>query len=270
MSERFDPGKPSLAGVIIDVPAPRFESVVTFWADALSATPEPLPGIAGGDAYVELHGARAVTDVLVQRIADADRPRFHLDVAVPDRDAAVREARAFGARAIHHEDGWDVLLDPAGLPMCLGFEDPEPLRTGDRRPDRGYLDAVFLDVQPGQVATEVAFWAAVLAATPVPPDISDPAYHELAGAQAVGGGPVAIGVQTTLTDPERDGAAAAPRVHVDLSVDDVDAEVARLATLGARYVATVADWVTLADPAGNLFCVVPTPEVPAVDGGGAR
>jgi predicted enzyme related to lactoylglutathione lyase len=51
------------------------------------------------------------------------------------------------------------------------------------------------------------------------------------------------------------------RVHLDFSAADVDAEVARLTAAGA----TEADrhrfgdnfrWVVLADPEGNVFCVV--------------
>jgi predicted enzyme related to lactoylglutathione lyase len=262
VQERSDPGLPALAGVIIDVPAAGFAATVAFWAGALSASPERMSGMPGGDAYVELPGALAVSDVLLQRIDDADRPRFHLDVAVPDRAAAVRRAVDLGGRVVQQEDGWDVLADPASLPLCLGFVDPDPLSTGPRRSDRGYLDAILLDVPPDRVSAEVVFWSAVLDATPVPPDVGDPAYHPLGGVRAVGGAPVAVAVRTTLADPDRDGVAVPPRVHVDLSAADVDREVARLTALGARYVdagRVERDRVTLVDPAGNLFCVVPTP-----------
>ena len=51
------------------------------------------------------------------------------------------------------------------------------------------------------------------------------------------------------------------RMHVDIIKDDVEAEVARLETLGARRlhdgVQTMGPvrWVTLADPENNEFCV---------------
>jgi predicted enzyme related to lactoylglutathione lyase len=50
------------------------------------------------------------------------------------------------------------------------------------------------------------------------------------------------------------------RVHLDFSVADVDAEVARLTAAGATKVGgrTISDkfrWVVLADPEGNVFCV---------------
>ena len=49
-------------------------------------------------------------------------------------------------------------------------------------------------------------------------------------------------------------------LHIDLNPDDQDAEVARLVTLGARRVdvgqQAGASWVVLADPEGNVFCVL--------------
>lgn len=51
-------------------------------------------------------------------------------------------------------------------------------------------------------------------------------------------------------------------VHLDLRVDDVDAEVARLVALGATVEWTIDDtgsggsrWTTMSDPQGTLFCV---------------
>jgi predicted enzyme related to lactoylglutathione lyase len=53
-------------------------------------------------------------------------------------------------------------------------------------------------------------------------------------------------------------------VHIDLRVDDPDAEVARLQALGATVEWVVDEtpagfirWTTMADPQGTLFCVCP-------------
>ncbi|HTX96194.1 MAG TPA: VOC family protein [Mycobacterium sp.] len=51
------------------------------------------------------------------------------------------------------------------------------------------------------------------------------------------------------------------RVHLDFSAADVDAEVSRLAAAGASEVGRHQfgenfRWVVLADPEGNVFCVV--------------
>jgi len=51
------------------------------------------------------------------------------------------------------------------------------------------------------------------------------------------------------------------RVHLDLNVADMQAEVARLVGLGARKVKTFDEngetWTVMADPEGNEFCVQP-------------
>lgn len=52
------------------------------------------------------------------------------------------------------------------------------------------------------------------------------------------------------------------RVHVDLDSHDVASDAARAISLGATVVHETEDfgvrWTTLADPEGNLFCLVPT------------
>jgi predicted enzyme related to lactoylglutathione lyase len=54
-------------------------------------------------------------------------------------------------------------------------------------------------------------------------------------------------------------------VHLDLRVDDPDAEVQRLAALGATVKWVIDEtelglsrWTTMADPQGTLFCVCPS------------
>ena len=49
------------------------------------------------------------------------------------------------------------------------------------------------------------------------------------------------------------------RVHLDVQCDDLEREVERLSALGARVLDRPAgrDWVVLADPEGNEFCVFP-------------
>lgn len=52
-----------------------------------------------------------------------------------------------------------------------------------------------------------------------------------------------------------------PRVHLDLYADDPEAEIARLLELGAHAIEwdlypPQPDFTVLADPDGNLFCVI--------------
>jgi predicted enzyme related to lactoylglutathione lyase len=49
----------------------------------------------------------------------------------------------------------------------------------------------------------------------------------------------------------------ASRVHLDIETDDLEAEVARLESLGARRVALVRErWWVMDAPSGHRFCVV--------------
>ncbi len=46
------------------------------------------------------------------------------------------------------------------------------------------------------------------------------------------------------------------RVHIDIETDDIEAEVSRLETLGAKRVKSVRDWWVMEAPTGHRFCVV--------------
>jgi predicted enzyme related to lactoylglutathione lyase len=47
------------------------------------------------------------------------------------------------------------------------------------------------------------------------------------------------------------------RVHLDIESNDIEAEVRRLETLGARRLQTISTWVVMEAPTGQRFCVVP-------------
>jgi predicted enzyme related to lactoylglutathione lyase len=46
------------------------------------------------------------------------------------------------------------------------------------------------------------------------------------------------------------------RVHIDIETDDVDAEAARLESLGAKRIEKVRTWWVMQAPTGQRFCVV--------------
>ena len=46
------------------------------------------------------------------------------------------------------------------------------------------------------------------------------------------------------------------RVHLDIETDDIDAEVARLESLGAKRVKKINTWWVMEAPTGQRFCVV--------------
>jgi predicted enzyme related to lactoylglutathione lyase len=98
---------------------------------------------------------------------------------------------------------------------------------------------------------QVAFWAAALGYVRRVDDSDDFALLR----PPDGGGP------NLSLDRVRSTVQVPPRIHLDLYADDQAAEVARLVALGATEIhwdkrPPDADYVILADPEGNRFCVV--------------
>lgn len=113
-----------------------------------------------------------------------------------------------------------------------------------------YIGSVVIDVEDVERASH--FWAAALRLVV---RHADPTF-------------------TVLTDPDRrwanvsiqqaDRPKAGPnRVHLDLYSDNQTAEVERLTALGAVRLARDyppgADYIVMADPDGNEFCVIDSP-----------
>lgn len=106
------------------------------------------------------------------------------------------------------------------------------------------IHKMVIDVPEETHDREVAFWAAATGTT-LEHYRRYPEYH---GTMLPGDG-MGLLVQR-LGDGE-------PRVHLDIHTDNVEAEVARLESLGAQRVQGVNHWVVMRDPAGLPFCVIP-------------
>jgi hypothetical protein len=113
---------------------------------------------------------------------------------------------------------------------------------------RSRLYGIFIDTPTGEADASAAFWSAALGA-PATPDAAEPEFTMLPGALPA----LVLGVQA-VDD--------APRYHVDIETDDVAAEVARLAALGAVEVARWLDTHVLRAPGGHLLCVIPAHSPP--------
>jgi predicted enzyme related to lactoylglutathione lyase len=99
---------------------------------------------------------------------------------------------------------------------------------------------------------QTAFWAAVLDYLPR----DDPSESDFVLLRPKGG----VGPNFSL-DRVHSKVQVPPRIHLDLYAEDQAAEVERLIGLGATEVhwdkrPPDADYVILADPEGNRFCVV--------------
>ena len=116
------------------------------------------------------------------------------------------------------------------------------------------LGTVVLGVE--DVDRAVSFWSQVLAYEPVHFYEADNGFTILVPPSGEG---TRVALQRADTPPEEH-----PRVHLDLVVDDAAeqaAEVRRLVSLGATLVPWDSypadpDFIVLADPDGNRFCVV--------------
>ena len=106
------------------------------------------------------------------------------------------------------------------------------------------LCAVLIDCKTDDVDAAAAFWAAALGR---PVDLRHPSsrgnYRML---------------ETPADEPivEIQKVEHESRVHLDIETDDIEAEVARLARLGAREVQRIKTWVVMQAPSGQRFCVV--------------
>jgi predicted enzyme related to lactoylglutathione lyase len=108
---------------------------------------------------------------------------------------------------------------------------------------RSRLVAALVDVPRSDYDRSVTFWGAALD-RPAEVEVGDDDYTSF--------GEPTPGVELMVQAVDDD----APRIHLDIETDDVEAEVARLTALGAREVARIESWVVMADPAGVVFCVV--------------
>ena len=106
-------------------------------------------------------------------------------------------------------------------------------------------------IRVDDLARQVEFWEAALGYVRRPDDSDDFALLR----PRTGDGP------NVSLDAVKSSVQVPPRIHLDLYADDQTAEVERLKALGATEVhwdkmPEDADYVIMADPEGNRFCVI--------------
>lgn len=235
------PTAPRWVWAFLDRPRAALGAAADFWCAVTDATLSARRGEQGqwatllprvGSAHLKLQGV--------------DECRGgHLDLAVPDVDAAVAHAVSVGATVTARHDGWTVLTSPAGLPWCLvpwhGERDPAPPAATPG--GRIRVDQVALDVGPAAYERELAFWAA-LTGWRVVASVR-PEFTLLVP-------PPGLPIRLLLQRLDTQAPAA---VHVDLACADVEAAAAYHRSLGAQVVAEQPFWTVLRDPAGQLYCL---------------
>ncbi|MBM0239493.1 glyoxalase/bleomycin resistance/dioxygenase family protein [Micromonospora sp. ATA32] len=115
---------------------------------------------------------------------------------------------------------------------------------------RSRVYAILIDTPEADAAQAAAFWSAALG-VPAQPSPGEPQFIDLHGAL-----PGLVTAVQAVDD--------APRFHLDIETDDVEAETARLLALGATQVAPWLECRVLRVPGGHLVCVLPVESAPDV------
>src|SRR5262249_31293765 len=108
------------------------------------------------------------------------------------------------------------------------------------------LTSIVIDCAEPDYERGAAFWSAALGR---PVLTRDERFSSLRGRIGGEGSPY-LGFQR-VPGGER-------AIQLDIETDDVDAEVARRARLGARVKARIRNHVVMEAPSGHAFCVVPS------------
>lgn len=109
---------------------------------------------------------------------------------------------------------------------------------------RSQLSGFIIDCQTDDLDEAASFWAQALGLEALPEDV--PAQTDYVRLQTH---PEDLYVEVQKVGHES-------RVHIDIESDDIEAEVKRLESLGARRIANIKRWVVMESPTGQRFCVV--------------
>ncbi|HEY8452067.1 MAG: VOC family protein [Micromonosporaceae bacterium] len=180
-------------------------------------------------------------DHVPPRWPDPARPQqAHLDLRVPDLEAASERAQELGATVLRRNERWHTLADPAGHPfdLCLAADVPRTTLMGLTLdcPDAGALSGFYAELL-GKPVTYQGDGMAMIGEE---------------GAQPLMFQQVADYVPPRWPDP-----AYPQQVHLDVEVDDLATAETAVLALGATRLPGGGDGFRVyADPAGKPFCLV--------------
>jgi catechol-2,3-dioxygenase len=179
-------------------------------------------------------------DLVPAQWPDPAHPQqFHLDVQVPDLEAAAGTAEKLGAVRLGGGDSWHTLADPSGHPfdLCRNSDNPSTLiyAVTIDCPDPGALARFYADLLGMQLRYE---------------------GDEGALIGADGQGQLMFQRVATYNAPHWPDRAHPQQYHLDLIVDDVESEEPRALALGAtKLPGGGEEFRVYADPAGHPFCL---------------
>jgi predicted enzyme related to lactoylglutathione lyase len=242
ISEQDRPAIGSLKTVVLDVP--DLDRLATFYEQLAGWHRQPDED----DDWITLTtddgwriGLQLAADYVPPRWPDPQQPQqAHLDLRVPDIDAAADRAVKLGASMLRRNERWHTLADPAGHPfdLCRNADDP-----------RTTLMGVMLDCLDAKALSH--FYAELL---------GKPVTYEAGGVAMIGedgAQPVMFQEVTPYIAPRWPDPAHPQQFHLDVTVDDVDAAERAVLALGAvRLNGEGPSWRVYADPAGKPFCLL--------------
>jgi hypothetical protein len=225
----------------IDVPAPDFESSVTFWSAVSGYSPSARRGPA--EEFLSLVPPSGDDHLRMQRVGDAS-PRIHLDLHVPQPRAAADRARLLGASEIV-DDGYVVMRSPGSLVFCFVRHPAAVAAAPATWPDgsRSTIDQVCLDIPRSSFDAEAAFWQSLLGWP-----ATGSSYAEFERLVRPEGQALRVLLQ-------RVGDEGLVRAHLDLACSSRERELLRHVGLGAHVLADHDAWTVMADPAGMAYCL---------------
>ena len=235
--------------IFLDFPAQDFGTGVAFWREMTGSRLSPDRGADG--EFATLLPSHGDPWLHVQRVRDGTGG-CHLDLHLDGGDAltdTAARAASLGARVKHHNEGVIILDSPGRFRFCLvRWEQertvPDPVVLGDEGASRA--DQLCLDIPPDAFDRECSFWAGLTGW-----DLRAGVRPEFAYLERPGGMPARLLLQRRTTAGEDD--------HVTGHIDFACAEPGRLAqrhvASGARIIAPLSHWMTMADPTGRPYCL---------------
>jgi len=216
--------RPAWLTAFLDLTADEYDEAVAFWQGVTGYGLSPSRG--ADDEFATLLPPEGDAFLRVQRIASGTSG-MHLDLHAPDQDFQVRRS-------------------PGGLPYCLvaGTESTRPGPATWADGNRSIVDQVCVDIPPAIWDEECDFWAQLTGW-----ELFQGGRPEFRRLRKPVGQPLNILLQRL---DEGDGPVGA---HLDLAVDDREAEVRRHQALGAEVRAVHEGWTVMRPPAGPVYCV---------------
>lgn len=231
----------TLRNVVLD--APDIDGLAAFYTSLAGWT-----RASADDEWITLTtddgwriGVQYAPDHVAPQWPDPAHPQqAHLDLRVPELDAATARAVELGARLLRKNEAWHTLADPAGHPFDLCLNADSPVIT---------LMGVMLDCPDAKELSN--FYAELL---------GKPITYEGEGAAMIGNDgdqPVLFQQVADYTPPRWPDPAHPQQLHLDVRVEDIEpAEQAALAIGATRLPGHGENWRVYADPAGKPFCLV--------------